>query len=281
MLAKRIATSSMLACLSCTVLALGCLGRFGLAFGPTATPAEGTTELVSLASDGSQADDYSWAACISADGRTVAFTSAARNLVPGDSNEDWDVFVHDRQTGETSRVSVASDGSQGNEMSLGAALSADGRIVAFGSEATNLVLTDTNEVEDVFVHDRQTGETTRVSVASDGSQANGSSWGSAVSGDGRFMVFVSYARNLVRWDTNFDTDVFVHDRDTGETTRVSVSSKGRQGIGGSGCWAVSADGRIVAFCSDASNLVPGDSNGYQDVFVHDRQGGQTAVVRGA
>src|SRR5207247_2672904 len=114
----------------------------------------------------------------------VAFVSLATNLVASDTNGATDVCGHDRQTGTTERVSVASDGSEGNAASAGATLSADGRFVAFHSAATNLVAGDTNGTNDVFVHDRQTGTTERVSVASDGAQGNKANSYPAVSADG-------------------------------------------------------------------------------------------------
>jgi len=175
----------------------------------------------------------------------------------------------------TVRVSVASDGTEGNDVSMGSALSADGRFVAFDSAATDLVAADTNGVSDVFVHDRQTGATERVSVASGGAQGDGSSgligfaFPPALSADGRFIAFISSATSLVAGDTNGATDVFVHDRQTGTTERVSVASGGRQGNGFSAGPVLSADGRFVAFHSTATNLVAGDANGAYDVFVHE------------
>src|SRR5207247_5673063 len=125
--------------------------------------------------------------------------------------------------------SVASDGTEGNAVSAGAALSADGRFVAFHSAATNLVAGDTNGTNDVFVHDRQTGITERVSVASDGTQGNKASSYPALSADGRFVAFDSDATNLVAGGTNVTTDVSVRDRQTATTERVSVASGGTQG----------------------------------------------------
>src|SRR5213595_159425 len=115
------------------------------------------------------------------------------------------------------------------------------------------------------------GTTERVSMDSAGNEGNGGSGGPAISADGRFVAFASYASNLVPGDTNGVADVFVHDRQTGTTKRVSVNSAGTQGNGGSGSPAISADGRFVAFSSYATNLVPGDTNGVVDVFVHDRR----------
>src|SRR5262249_13443691 len=200
---------------------------------------------VSVASDGTQANDRSGFPALSADGRVVAFESLATNLVPRDTNRDWDVFVHDRQTGMTERVSVASDGAQANGPSTWVSLSADGRVVAFRSRASNLVPGDTNGTYDIFVHDRQTGMTERVSVASDGAQANGPSSFLALSADGRVVAFESRANNLVPGDTNGPADVFVHDRQTGVTERVSVASDGTEGDNVSRSPALSADGRFV------------------------------------
>jgi uncharacterized repeat protein (TIGR01451 family) len=180
-----------------------------------------------------------------------------------------DIFVHDRVTKDTSHVSVASDGTQGNGRSIGRAISADGRFVAFGSEADNLVEGDTNGAMDIFVHDRTTHETFLVSVSSSGVHANGASEKPTISADGRFVAFRSLADNLVKGDTNGLHDIFVHDRATQRTTRVSVASSGTQADYYSDYSAISADGRFVAFECFANNLVPGDI-GYWDIFVRDR-----------
>ena len=159
---------------------------------------------------------------ISGDGRFVAFVSAATNLVTGDNNNAADIFVRDRQAGTTTRVSVTSTGGQANGASSDPAISADGRYVAFVSRATNLVAGDTNGVRDVFVHDRQTGATTRISVNSSENQGNAESLAPSLSADGRYVAFASSASNLVTGDTNSTSDVFVRDRQAGTTTRVSV-----------------------------------------------------------
>jgi Tol biopolymer transport system component len=249
----------------------------------------GTTERVNVASDGSQSTGASFHQAISGDGRYVAFESYSSNLVPGDTNGQRDVFVHDRQTGTTERVSVASDGTQSDgEGPYPPSISADGRFVAFTSRATNLVPGDTNDTSDIFVHDRQTGVTERVSVASDGSQSDNlhssSTFGSAISANGRFVAFYSEATNLVPGDTNGMDDVFVRDRLAGTTERVSVASDGSQGLSTAGSNdvnpspSISDDGRWVAFWSPFSDLVPGDTNGVTDIFVHDRQGATTERV---
>jgi len=183
--------------------------------------------------------------------------------------------------GDLTRVSVDSNGAQANGGSYRDRISADGRYVAFVSDATNLIPDDTNNAEDVFVKDRQTGATTRVSVASQtGAQANNGSGTPAISGDGRFVAFYSDASNLVSGDTNGIGDIFVHDRQTGVTTRVSVDSSGNEANGQNSDYylAISGDGRYVAFPSDATNLVSGDTNNVTDIFVHDCQTGQTRRV---
>ena len=253
----------------------------------------GQLTCVSVASDGTPANGRSWMPSIAADGRFIAFGSEASNLVPDDTNQQADAFVHDRVTGLTTRVSLSSTGAQANHGSCRThtlyprdtrpALSADGRFVAFDSAASNLVPDDTNQDPDVFVHDRQTGGTTRVSVASDGAQAEtpvytpgrgyAASQQPALSGDGRFVVFASKATSLVPEKRNITTDVFLHDRQTGVTRRLSACPCDEGGSLepniGSNHSAISADGRVIAFDSEATNLKPGliDANWSSDVFV--------------
>ncbi len=242
--------------------------------------ASGTTTLVSVSSAGSQANESSVGAAVSSHGRHVAFHSESSNLVEGDGNGTSDVFVHDRETGMTSRVSVDSAGNQANGRSSDPSISADGRYVAFQSEASDLVASDTNGTIDLFVHDRHTGMTTRVNVDSTGNQANGGSTDPSISADGRYVAFSSLASNLVAGDTNGAMDVFVHDRQMGTTSRVSVDSAGNQSQVGNdySSPAISADGRYVAFSSAAPDLVNGDGEYTYDVFVHDRQTGSTSLV---
>jgi Tol biopolymer transport system component len=230
----------------------------------------GTTERVSVASDESQGDGISVSPSISADGRFVAFNSAASNLVVGDTNNWDDVFVRDREAGTTERISVTSNESQQNFPSLYPTLSANGRFVIFLSFATNLVSGDTNNVADIFVRDRTAGTTERVSVASDQSQANNASELSAISADGRYAIFRSDATNLVVGDTNTAPDIFIHDRLFRFTERLSVASDGSQANDASGQPSISADGRYAAFRSIANDLVGVDTNGFLDVFVRDR-----------
>ena len=244
---------------------------------PTPAPA-GATQRVSVDSSGAQGNGASSSPSFSAGGRYVAFTSEATNLVPGDTNVSPDVFVHDRSNGVTERVSVDSTGVQGNSISASPSISADGRYVAFGSGATNLVAGDTNLKDDVFVHDRVAGTTELVSLDSTGVQGNGMSLAPSISADGRYVAFWSFASNLVPGDTNATYDVFVHDRVTGATERASVGSAGAQGNSGSYDPSISAGGRCAPVMAYASYLVPGDTNATRDVFVHDRVTGTTERV---
>ncbi|MFN5855906.1 MAG: DUF4347 domain-containing protein, partial [Pseudanabaenaceae cyanobacterium] len=229
-----------------------------------------TTQLVSVATNGTQANNASSTPSISSDGRYVVFASDTTNLVAGDTNGLLDIFVYDRQTNTTQRVSVDSSGNQANNYSYTSSISSDGRYVAFESYADNLVAGDTNNTGDIFVYDRQTNTTQRVSVDSSGTQAGSSSYNPSISSDGRYVAFASDATNLVEGDTNGLTDIFVYDRQTNTTQRVSVDSSGNQAIanfGGSYTPSISSDGRYVAFASDATNLVEGDTNGLRDIFV--------------
>ena len=173
----------------------------------------------------------------------------------------WIVAVAASANGQdVTRVNVSSNGDEATDLSGDVAMSSDGRYVAFSSYASNLVAGDTNSENDVFVHDRVTGQTTRVSVASAGNEADGYSTGAAVSADGRFVAFFSEATNLVPGDTNGHSDAFVHDTLTGTTSRVSVDSSGIEGNGQSTfALSMSADGQLVAFESWSTNLVAGDS----------------------
>jgi Tol biopolymer transport system component len=237
------------------------------------------TERVSVDSSGNQGNSTSglYGIALSADGRFVAFESIASNLVPGDTN-GREVFLRDRLNGTTERIALDPLGGQANEQSLRPSLSVDVRFVAFESSASNLVSGDTNGVRDVFVRDRLSGTTERVSVAAGGWEANGDSYTARISADGRYVAFESTASNLVTGDTNAREDVFVHDRQTSATELISCSSGGALGNGHSAWPCISADGRFVGFTSDASNFASGDTNNARDVFVRDRLSGTTTLV---
>jgi len=239
---------------------------------------------VSVATGGTQADNNSLTPSISGDGRFIAFASDATNLIGAgnDTNGVRDIFLHDRQTNVTTRVSVDSGGAQADNNSRNPAISADGRFIAFSSDATNLIGTDTNGFRDIFLHDRLTGVTTRVSVASDGTEGDNNSQTPSVSSDGRFVAFASDAANLLGTggDTNGFTDIFVHDTTTGITTRVSVSSAAVAGNNASVSPSISSTGQFIAFASDATNLLGAgvDTNIARDIFVHDSATGATTRV---
>jgi Tol biopolymer transport system component len=248
-------------------------------------------ELVSVDSNGNAANDevyHTSLPTISGDGNVVAWVSPATNLVPHDTNGTLDVFVHDRTTGVTELASIASDGTAGSSVSgfgpKPVALSFDGRFVAFTSEAPTLVPNGIGRPM-VLVHDRVTGNTELVSTTFDGSPLGGpfpDSLAPSITADGRFVAFVSSVTNLVPNDMNtcsaFTTpgscpDVFVRDRLTGITSLINLDPTGQQATGSSGFEgfpAISADGSVVAFQSDATNLLgPGvDTDGVDDVFAY-------------
>lgn len=227
------------------------------------------TERISLGPGGVQGDGHSTRPLLSRDGRYLAFTSAASNLVPGDTNAAGDVFVHDRLLGQIERVSVGSSGEQGNGGSQAAAISADGRWVLFSSNAANLVVGDTNGVMDSFLRDRIHGQTLRVSLGTGGIQANRACTAVGISGNGRVVGFYSNSTNLAPGIHGTLYQVFVRDLDSGETRCISVNASGTAGNHHSFGPVLSDDGRFGAFEGLASNLVPGDTFNRADVFVFD------------
>ena len=240
----------------------------------------GTTECVSVSTNGVLGNSWSGWSSISADGRFIAFESMASNLVAGDTNSHLDIFVRDRLLSTTERMSVTSGGAQASSNNYYPVLSADGRVVAFESQSWDLIPNDTNSFADVFVHDRVSGLTELAALNSLGAQANFNSGdsGIALSGDGRFVAFGTWATNLVPNDTNSESDVFLRDRLEGATSRASVDSTGAQADLQTSQPSLSADGRFVAFSGLASNLVAGDTNGVSDVFVRDLLLGTTTRV---
>jgi Tol biopolymer transport system component len=240
--------------------------------------ATGITERVSTSSSGVQGNNHAYESRVSADGRFVAFLSAATNLIDGTTVPTGGIFVRDRLNGTTELASVDSAGNPGTGYSQLGGISADGSVVAFTSGSPNLVANDTNLCSDAFVHDRSTGVTERVSVDSAGGQADLDSYGSAISADGNVVVISSRATNLVPGDTNKKNDVFVHDRTTGVTERVSLDSSGQEGNDDSYRAVASADGSVIAFTSVATNLFDDDVNGGEDAFVRDRLAGTTELV---
>jgi len=250
--------------------------------------AESTT-IISVNAQGQAANGFSDRPAISADGRFVAYESDALDLAAGDTNGRKDIFLYDLQTNAVTRVSVGANGAQSNNGSASPAISQDGRYVAFESQATNLVSNDTNISQDIFIHDRITATTVRVSVSSSGVEANGDCLHPAISGDGRFVVFVSAATNLAAGDTNTASDVFLHDRDPDQNgvfdenngTTMRITSSGPSAVSStssSNFPSISRNGQYAAFSSLDSTLVPGDVNGWQDIFVYNIQTGLIELV---
>jgi len=237
------------------------------------------TERVSIASDETEADNESFSPAISSTGRFVAFRSDATNLVAGDTNDNSDIFVRDRQTGTTERISVATGGAQANDRSFFPAISADGRFVAFSSEASNLVAGDTNNLADIFLHDRQDDTTVLITGPAEFNTGITIIFvAPIISPDGDFVGFRSNADDLVPGDTNNSFDSFLIDRDTLIEERSSVSSSEVEGNSDSGRPSISSNDRFAVFSSNATNLDSEDTNGFEDVFVRDRDAGRTRRV---
>jgi Tol biopolymer transport system component len=230
----------------------------------------GTTRLVSLGQKGVKGNNTSFDGALSADGRIVAFASYAGNLVPpADKENRSDIFTRDLQKNTTERISVASSGVRANGASYKPQISADGRYVLFQSDATNLVPDDTNGSRDIFLRDRRASKTYRVSLGANFSQANDRSYTATMSQDAKIIAFESFASNLVSGDINNGPDIFVRNRDSKTTKMVNLTSVG----GLANCCSfepsITGAGRFIAFFSNASNLVPNDTNEATDVFVRD------------
>jgi len=239
---------------------------------PAAADSE-VTERVSISSEGEQGNAASETPDVSADGRMVVFTSEASNLVPDDANGKDDIFLHDWASGQTRRVSLAADGSEGNADSGWPAISADGRWVVFASDASNLVPGDTNGASDVFLVDLQGGGIERISVSAAGTQANGASTQPAISGNGRYIAFSSNATNLFSSATSGQQEVYLLDRSNGSLQWVSRPLPGRTNNGSSIEPAISSDGNWVAFSSSSSQLVSNDTSLLRDIFLWSRTSG--------
>jgi Tol biopolymer transport system component len=255
----------------------------GLSVPVDAAPPNTKTKRVSVRSNGVEAlDGDSASPDISANGRFVVFQSSASNLVRNDDNGAPDIFVHDRQTGKTRRISVKSNGQEAEVggTSSDPDMTPNGRFIVFDSSAENLVPNDDNSAVDVFIHDRNTGKTRRVSVKSNGDQAEvGDSTDPVISDSGKLIAFTSLDEDLVPNDDNAFSDVFLHNRRTGKTRRVSVASNGDQTEEGANySAAISGNGRVIAFTATGDDLAPNDANTIVDVLVRDLKTKETRLV---
>lgn len=244
----------------------------------TVTAADNTTELVSIPINGSQSNDYSYESSISEDGRYVAFSSYANNLVNDDNNYYSDIFVRDRLLNITERISISNNGEEGNGNSYEPFISSDGRYVTFTSYASNLVENDTGDFADIFVRDRLLNITQRLSVSNTSEEGNDDSYGSSISSDGRYVAFYSYANNLVENDTNGFSDIFVFDRTSNTIKRINIPSNGEEANSDRYEPIISADGNFIAFTSEANNLVQNDDNNASDVFVFHQNSNSIKIV---
>ncbi|MEN2416834.1 hypothetical protein AABB02_01845 [Streptomyces rimosus] len=240
------------------VLAAACVTTLpaASALGADTGTAGGSARRVSVSATGAQANGDSSGAVLSANGRVVVFTSQARNLVPGTpEGTGIQLYAKDLRTGRVDLVSANPDGSPGYEPGYVHAVSADGRYVAFDSPSSTLDPHDSGDGMDVFLRDRRTG-TTELITRHDGDPGAGRSFLPSISADGRYLAFTSLRADLVPGDTNDRADVFVRDRQRGTTRRVSVASDGTQADAASDNAVISADGRQVAFTTEAKNLFP-------------------------
>lgn len=236
-----------------------------------------TTRLVSANSAGVLSDGYDAFPAVSKNGRIVVWESDASNLVEGDTNAKFDIFVRDMKTGVTTRVSVATNGTEGNDHSFNPSVSHNGRWIAFDSGATNLVEGDSNARQDCFVHDRKTGVTTLISLDEQGQQGFFNTLAPELSGNGRYAVMASECK-LVAGDGGNSFDIYVRDLKTGALSWVSQNTSGSEGSAGCGSASISSNGRFVAFDSSANDLIEEDGNGFADIFVRDLKKGTTRRV---
>lgn len=229
-------------------------------------------------SSGTSANAASLSVELSNDETYLVFTSAASNLANSDLNGVSDIFLYKISDASVTLISRAPNGNSANAASVSPVVSENGAYVAFVSDATDLINSDSNAVSDVFVYERSSGAITRVSVSSSAAQANAASHSPSISADGRYVVFVSDATNLVSADTNSKSDVFLHDRNTATTTRISVSTALLQADGDSNAPFINLDGTHVAYVSDATNLVSADTNSAKDIFLYALSGATTTRI---
>lgn len=231
---------------------------------------QNTSEVVSITADGVEGHiNASSRTRVSDDGRYVVFNSGSFDLNPVDNDSLLDIYVKDMETGSLDLLTVNGSGIISNGASAFPDISNDGRYVVFRTEATNLVAEDTNTISDLLLVDRETNSIQLISTSSENVQGNDWSDFARISGDGRYVSFMSNASNLVANDNNATYDIFRKDLLTGETIRVSTAEDGTETNGSSSTSTISSNGRYILFESEASNLVANDTNGVADVFVKD------------
>lgn len=274
--AGRLQRTAAVAALAASVLIINGLAR-------PAAAAPGALVLASTSDTGVKGNDYSFSPVLSADGRTVSFTSQASNLDPADTDPlpDADVYAKDLATGNITLVSATRTGVAGNDVSYAPVVSADGSRVLFLSSATNLDPADTNQESDAYVKDLTTGVLTLATASDAGVPANrGQSYAATLSGDGSTVAFISAATNLDPADRDDRLDVYVKDLATGDVALVSTSATGVKS--NKSCddssLGLSADGDTVAFRCRADNLHPDDTDGKYDVYVKDVPSGELTLA---
>lgn len=217
-------------------------------------------------------------ASFSANGRKVAFHSRATNLTDTPTNGRSQIYVRDLDSGRIDLVSLSTNGQASNGDAFFASISGDGKKIAFSSESSTLVPGDTNSFSDIYLRDLSTGQTNRVSVSTLGEEGNSASTRPSLSHDGNLLAFASRAKNLVPEDTSYGRDIFVRNLAEGTTERINLGPQGEEANGLSNHPKISGNGRFVVFTSHATNLVPNDTNGLQDVFVRDLKTGENERI---
>ncbi len=272
---KMYALMFLLLIVSLGLIISGCGSSGG---GGLSLPTEIT--LISInATDSTESDDASYYASINANGRYVAFTSDSDLLMDEDTNGQSDIFIYDGSTETLQLISNAADGAQGNNGSYNPSVNADGKFVAFESEASTLVTGDNNMTGDIFLRDVQAGTVKLISInAVDGTETDENSYAPSISADGKLVAFYSDSNLLVPGESD-QTDIFLYDSDTDSLSFISNAADGTLPNGGSFFSSISADGKFVAFDSTASNLVATDANGFtRDVFLREIEAGTVTLI---
>ena len=233
---------------------------------------------VSVSSSGEESDDYSYKPSVSWDWKYTVYYSNATNLIEWDTNYEYDVFLYNKDTNETSLVSKSSAWIQSNAWSKNPHINWSGTYVVYHSDSNNLVTSDTNWKRDIFLFNIETQETNLVSKSSLGTQWNGFSNNAIINWDGKYIVYESTSSNLVVWDTNAKSDIFLYNRDTEETILISKSSTGVLWNNNSTNAFISWNGKYIVYESDSDNLVESDTNEKRDIFLYNIETQETTLI---